>query len=137
MRDVRVLLLLVPLLVIAPSASAATPAYTPSLVTAATYSGSALVSWAPGSEAADSYNVYGLAPNAPPTLLGTFTVSTVAEGAFNLAAPSGFAAYAVSGVLGGVESPMVSSPAMSAGGDPCIEVDPDNIIIRCIPVIGE
>jgi len=133
-------LLLLVLLLLAPQASAECAPYAPSFVIVATTTDAAvLVSFLPGSQVADSYNIYGLAPGAPPTMLGTFTPSAPTD-ALSFVAPAGFDAYAVSGVLGGVESPMISttSPSASAaaGGDPCIDLDPSYIVIRCIPIIG-
>jgi hypothetical protein len=63
----------------------------------------AAVFWVPGSEAADSYRVYGIADNGAKTLLEQNVTQP------SVPVPAGFHAYAVSSVKGGIESDPVTA----------------------------
>ncbi|MFA5861757.1 MAG: hypothetical protein WDA16_08685 [Candidatus Thermoplasmatota archaeon] len=70
----------------------------------------ALITWTPGTQLADSYNIYGISADA-------ITFVGVGSGG-NAPVMGGYTAYAVSGVLGGVESQRVTAAWL-----PCIEID--------------
>ena len=138
MRPRTFALLLAPLLLALPPATADCTDYAPSFVTVALVSElTAAVSWAPGSEVADAYNVYGLSADAAPVLLGTFIVTSPESAASSMTVPSGFDGYGVSGVQAQVESPMTA--AAVATGDPCIVIGHNYVAVdlRCLPVVIE
>lgn len=116
-RPTFALLLLV---LLAPAAvGGGTEPYAPARVLSqAAGSASVVVEWLPGSEAADSYRVYGIAGGGASLLFDT----TEAPGPLMpaVAVPSGYSAYGVAGVNDGVESALVL-----AGGPPCIYVQTD------------
>lgn len=76
----------------------------------------ALVAWVPGAGAADSYRVYGALPGGGLARLG----EAPADAEASLVVPGGYAAYAVAGVRGGVESGLVY-----AAGPSCVTIDQD------------
>ena len=138
MRSATFALLLLPLLLAMPPAAADSTAYAPSFVTVTLVSElTTAVSWAPGSEVADAYNVYGLAAGADPVLLGTFVVTSLDSAASSLAVPSGFDGYGVSGVQAQVESPMIAAAVTTQ--DPCVVIGDDWVVVdlRCLPVVVE
>lgn len=134
--SVRTLFFLVAALALAPIADADAGNYAPSIVTAAAASGlGVVVSWLPGEQVAETYNVYGIAPNAAPVQLGTFTPTDPEGVVSSVAVAPGFALYAVSGVVAGVESAMIATPA-AAVGDECIYIGHGGYVsIRCWPGI--
>lgn len=130
----RALLLCLALLatVSAPVANADSDAYAPVLAVAGDVSeATAVVWWLPGTELADSYRVYGI--DGGPVLLGEFDVATNPLDALSLVVPSGFSAYAVSGVKANVESDLTIA---IAGGTDCIVIEPPDVAVSCVPIIG-
>ena len=114
----------------------AVESYAPSLVAVGLAPDSdVVVSWAPGSELADAYSIYGISGNTA-TLLATFVVPPEASpmGLLSVLVPDEFTTYGVSGILENTESQMVF--ASVGGGRACIYIDPPNVGIQCIPIIG-
>lgn len=107
LRPIAVLLALALLPALAAPVRAGAEAYAPLAVVAQAAWDLAAVAWAPGTEAADHYRVYGLDGASLVFLNATSGLTTMVEG--------GFGAYAVSGVKTGVESQAVTA---------CVEVDP-------------
>jgi hypothetical protein len=125
----RAPLLLALFVLLLPVAAADDASFAPRLAVAALASDAqALVAWLPGDAPAESYNVYGLTPNGPVLLAATPAGQALV--------PAGFAAYAVSGVSGGVESPLVSATGLG-GGEECITIGWDShgpyVIFDCWP----
>ena len=79
----------------------------------------ALVAWVPGAVAADVYRVYGIDGER------MIPLSWVPAGDYSADVASGFATYAVTGIVGGAESAPTLAPDL--GGSPavpCVEADP-------------
>jgi len=115
--------LLAALFVPAPLASAAEP-FAP-LVASATLAPDAqvVVSWVPGAQAADSFNVYGITPEGGMTLLRAGITD------FSATMPGGFSSYAVTGVSMGAESAAVRAIQGECGF--VISWDPPNVAYVC------
>lgn len=110
----RTLPLLVLLVLLAPGTVATeTHTYAPLAVVAVRVGELTAVSWAPGEVPAEAYRVYGLT-NGGATLLHETTGQDEVPAA---KVPSGFAAYGVTGILDGAESPLVVSAGV--GADSC------------------
>lgn len=110
LRGIALALLLAPLLAPLVASQPAEP-WAPLAVSAAAIQGAgAAVSWLPGSESADSYRVYGIGADGSKTLLEENVTQLSAP------VPTGFHAYAVSGVKLGVESDAVTAV------ESCIEI---------------
>ena len=99
-------------------------------LTTAENGGTALVTWLPGRQLADSYNVYGVAGSSLVLLTTALATDTSAT------TPAGYQAYAVTGVKAGVESEAVLTPVV-----PCVYVDllppggPDAAVDDCTGTI--
>lgn len=130
---VRALLPVVVLVaVLVPQAAASDEAWAPTAVVALRLSETETrLSWAPGTEVADYYLVWGVAGQTH-DLLANVSLEQIADGALVVA---GYASYAVSGVLAGAESERVSAVGAGSGGEePCIIINPNGgIVIRCLP----
>lgn len=108
-------------LLLAVPGSLADAEYAPSLVTALAASPlGAVIGWTPGPVVADSYRVYGIDDGGGATWLAE-SAGPVPDGG-SLPVPSGFAQYAVTGVLNGIESDLVFAIAGAPPGSPCVEV---------------
>src|SRR5690348_9220259 len=100
------------LLITVPGATA-NASFAPTTVSAESVSTTAgdvaFVQWTPGTQAADSYNVYGVSADGTVTLLANVaqTVASVAEG---------YVEYGVQGVLGGSASEIVYTVVV-----PCVD----------------
>jgi len=107
---------LVVVAILAPGAHATEP-FAP-LVASATFAPNAqmVVSWVPGEEPADSFNVYGFTDGGGMVLLKQGVTD------LSVTVPSGFGSYAVSGVSQGNESGPV--PAISPECEVFIHYDP-------------
>lgn len=124
------LILLVLAIAVPPAESEASAPFAPSSVMAeAAGPRATLLEWAPGSEPADHYRVYGIDGAMQILLLDT----SRAPSSLVLAAvvPSGYDTYAVSGVKHGAESVLV--PATSDVSASCfkLQVDPPRLWDKC------
>lgn len=122
-------ILLISGLALPASAQPSSEGFAPSFVLYFTHSDdTALVSWAPGSDVADYYNVYGVLDEQAPTLL-----ASVQFGNLTVRVPGGYSTYAVSGVRLGIESQLVYPV-----GDKCVRIglDPPDAGISDCPRAG-
>lgn len=131
----RVVLAVVLALVLMPQAiSASAPPYAPEAVLAIKLTDRAFVTWVPGDEAPDFYNVYGITDHGRELLNST----TADADTIGTLVPVGFRTYGVTGVKNGVESPMRMAIG-SSGDDPqgCIQIvlQPEpGFTVRCLPI---
>ena len=131
-----VFVIVVGLALLASIASAA-DSYAPTYVVfARTSAQGATVAWLPGDELADSYRVYGIDETGTRHSLAVVNVATLANGSASLDVDGGYVTYAVAGVLGGIESPMTMGAAVVGGRDPCVYVSPPDVVVSCLPVVG-
>lgn len=118
----------------APQAAAVRDDFAPVAVVAAKLDAThTRLSWIPGSVPADYYLVWGI-HNGFYHAIGTVLPNETFDDERLIV--QGYESYAVSGVLGGVESDRVRAVG-STGGESCIIVDPGGVVIKCIPIIGE
>lgn len=122
-------ILLITGLALPASADSGSERYAPSLVASVTQGDEvALVSWIPGPEVADYYNVYGVSDSGVPTPLASAQSSDLPA-----RVAGGYSTYAVSGVKLGIESQLVYPL-----GDKCLRVglDPPDVGIDDCPHTG-
>lgn len=125
---------------------------TPAAATAFLSGGKAIVSWVPGAETADAFNVYAIA-NGSRTLIET-TPGSDLKAEVDAPPPgpcvaldpefppdvvvgcTGGLSYAVSAMKGGIESPMTAAALVV--GTPCIQLDPDGpaVWVGCMGGVG-
>lgn len=114
---------LVALLLLAPLAHAQPAA--PTVVTFVTLGeGAAFVTWAPAGDLPDGYAVYGIADGAATRLATVSGASTAAL------VPAGYAAYGVTAIVGGAESPRSDSHENCVYVAPH-EVPPVSVGVNC------
>lgn len=89
------------------------------------------VSWAPGTEPADSYRIYGVSREGAITLL-LDTAETENPSSLAAVVESGWNSYAVSGVSGGVESKLVYSLGSLDLGCVTVEFHPPAVSRSCV-----
>lgn len=99
--------------------------YTPAAASAIVTLTQAVVSWVPGPELADFYNVYGITASGAAVTLAQ-SAGPVPDAA-SLVVDGSYATYAVTGVRDGVESPPVYAVMGEAPVPPCVDVDPSSV----------
>lgn len=90
-----------------------------------------VVEWRPGEEIAHSYRVYGIS-GSNRTILFDSSQSPAPE-VFFATVEAGYAAYAVSGMKGGVESNAVLATSSSSLKCVTVELTPPGVSHRCGP----
>src|ERR1051325_2324851 len=115
----RVLPVFLALIFAIPSGVADSSDYAPTFAVRFDLGLGTLVGWTPGEELAEAHRVYGLNVDATPVLLGTFLGESPQSAASSLVVHSGYATYAVSGVVGSAESPMTTAALTRY---PCVDI---------------